>query len=297
MTSNDIWIEITAATVEHAIGEGLEKLGASETEVVIEVISLPRSGLLGLGARQAKVRIRRKPAESSGESAAPQIASAPARSAQSIDDDESAAPRTAAPREAEDNGPPRATATVEEQSREALGTLNQILALMGEKTEVRVAASDEEGVELEVKGDGSGILIGRHGQTLDALEYLINRLLARRYKDAVPVQIDTESYRARRRQQLERMALSMGEQAKREGKRVTLEPMAPRDRRIVHLALKDDPLVSTRSAGTGYMRALEIVPAEGRRERGSRERPQERSQEREPLGQQGGFKRGQKKIV
>jgi len=89
------------------------------------------------------------------------------------------------------------------------------------------------------------------------------------------------------------MALSMGEQAKRENKRVTLEPMPPRDRRIIHLALKDDPLVTTRSAGSGYMRALEIVPAEGRREPRSRER----SQEREPLGQQGGFKRGQKKIV
>jgi spoIIIJ-associated protein len=294
MTSNDNWIEITAATVESAIGEGLEKLGASETEVVIEVISLPRSGLLGLGARQAKVRIRRKPsAFSRGDAVAPQTSAAPQRSAQPLDDDEAGEPRSAGEREGEDNAPARATATVEEQSREALDTLNQILGLMGEKTEVRVAASDAEGIELEVKGDGSGILIGRHGQTLDALEYLINRLLARRYKDAVPVQIDTESYRARRRQQLERMALSMGEQAKRDGKRVTLEPMPPRDRRIIHLALKDDPLVSTRSAGTGYMRALEIVPAEGRRERGSRER----SQEREPLGQQGGFKRGQKKIV
>ena len=73
----------------------------------------------------------------------------------------------------------------------------------------------------------------------------------------------------------------------------TLEPIPPRDRRISHLALKDDPLVTTRSPGSGYMRALEIVPAEGKREPRSRER----SQEREPLGQQGGFKRGQKKIV
>ncbi|HTY54790.1 MAG TPA: RNA-binding cell elongation regulator Jag/EloR, partial [Candidatus Binataceae bacterium] len=254
-----------------------------------------RSGLLGLGARQAKVRIRRKPIEPPERAnAAPEARLTSTRAAaRSADDDEVPARDAAATRDSEDNAPSRASATVEEQSREALSMLNQILGLMGEKAEIRVAASDAEGIELEVKGDGSGILIGRHGQTLDALEYLINRLLARRYKDAAPIQIDTESYRARRRQQLERMALSMGEQAKRDGKRVTLEPMPPRDRRIIHLALKDDPLVTTRSAGSGYMRALEIVPAEGRRERGSRERPQER----EPLGQQGGFKRGQKKIV
>lgn len=294
MTPNNDWIEITAPTVDNAISEGLERLGASEGEVVIEVLNLPRSGLLGLGARQAKVRIRRKQAESAqSEIRAPQLAGSSTGSAPPSDEEEAGQREAASGRDSEEGAPVRERATLEEQSRESLALLSQILALMGEKTEVRVAASDAEGIELEVKGDGSGILIGRHGQTLDALEYLINRLLARRFKDAAPILIDTESYRARRRQQLERMALSMGEQAKRENKRVTLEPMPPRDRRIIHLALKDDPLVTTRSAGSGYMRALEIVPAEGRREPRSRER----SQEREPLGQQGGFKRGQKKIV
>ena len=127
---------------------------------------------------------------------------------------------------------------------------------------------DADTVELEIKGDGSGILIGRHGQTLDALEYLVNRILARRIKDAAPISLETESYRARRRQQLHRMALSMGEKAKREHKPVRLEPMPPRDRRMVHLALKDDPMITTRSAGEGLMRSIEIVPTEsGRRDR------------------------------
>ncbi len=117
--------------------------------------------------------------------------------------------------------------------------------------------------------------------------------------------IDTESYRARRRNQLERMALSMGERAKREHLKMVMEPMPPRDRRIVHLALKDDPLVTTRSTGEGYMRTIEIAPAEGRPERsggggGSRSRPRDRERERDseaPIGEQGGFKRGQKRIV
>ena len=123
---------------------------------------------------------------------------------------------------------------------------------MGEKTRgARSIEVDAETVELEIKGDGSGILIGRHGQTLDALEYIVNRILARRIKDAAPISLETEAYRARRRQQLHRMALSMGEKAKREHKPVRLEPMAPRDRRVVHLALKEDPMITTRSAGEG----------------------------------------------
>ena len=144
-----------------------------------------------------------------------------------------------------------------------MAILKQILEQMGEPTEVREIEVDAETVEIEIKGDGSGILIGRHGQTLDALEYIVNRILARRIKDAAPISLETEAYRARRRQQLHRMALSMGEKAKREHKPVRLEPMPPRDRRVVHLALKDDPMITTRSAGDGVMRAIEIVPADG----------------------------------
>jgi len=170
--------------------------------------------------------------------------------------------------------------------------LHQVLELMGEKAEVVQVGAGDDGIELEIKGDGSGILIGRHGQTLDALEYVVNRLVARKIKDAVPIVIDTEAYRARRRQQLERMALAMGERAKRERRPVTLDPMPPRDRRIIHLALKDDPLVVTRSSGSGFLRSLEIAPVEGRLERSERG-----GREREPIGQQGGFKHGQKRIV
>ena len=141
---------------------------------------------------------------------------------------------------------------------------------MGERAEVRQIEVDAESVELEIKGDGSGILIGRHGQTLDALEYIVNRVLARRIKDAAPISLETESYRSRRRQQLSRMALSVGERAKREHQAVRLDPMPPRDRRAVHLALKDDPMITTRSVGEGFMRSIEIAPADGgRRERGN----------------------------
>lgn len=310
--SNIDSIELEAATVEEATRGALEQLSAREDEVTIEVLATPRAGVLGLGARPARVRVTRKSAEAARpaeKTAAPDREPSPGAGANT--DDASAAGRK--------------NADQEEQRREATVILQQILEKMGEQAEVRQVEVDAESVELEIKGDGSGILIGRHGQTLDALEYIVNRILARRIKDAAPISLETESYRSRRRQQLHRMALSVGERAKREHQAVRLEPMPPRDRRVVHLALKDDPMITTRSAGDGFLRSIEIVPVDGggRRERGNqpaqsqpqsqsrgkgqgqgqaRERRREREHQPEQrkdeaLGEQGGFKHGQKRIV
>jgi spoIIIJ-associated protein len=324
-------IEISAATVEQAIKDALEQLGAREEDVVIEVLSTPRTGVLGLGSRQAKVRVGRRPelAATSGVQSPPPApttrAPSPARSEPSagtppaprleVQQQPSPPPRAAEPptapsappprarRRADDNEAqeadegPRKSADLAEQGSQAIEVLGQILELMGEKAAAQELSASQESIEIEIKGDGSGILIGRHGQTLDALEYLVNRVIARRIRDAVPIVLETESYRARRRDQLHRMALAMGEKAKRQHQAVKLDPMPPRDRRIVHLALKDDPLISTRSSGEGFMRAVEIVPAQSHREgRGGRRQDRER-QNTEAVGEQGGFKRGQKRIV
>ncbi len=309
-------IEITADSVEEATTEALAQLSARADEVAIEVLATSRAGVLGLGARQARVRVTRIAADTSAPADAPR-ADGPSSSAATAKK-----PLATGARSDDGAGPNRKSADQEEQRREATVILKQILEKMGERAEVNQIEVDAESVELEIKGDGSGILIGRHGQTLDALEYVVNRILARRIKDAAPISLETESYRSRRRQQLHRMALSVGERAKREHQTVRLDPMPPRDRRVVHLALKDDPMITTRSAGEGFLRSIEIVPVEGsgRRERANqpgqsesqgeakgvghgRGRPREREREREPerkddaIGEQGGFKHGQKRIV
>ena len=299
--NNNEPIEITAATVDEAIKQALEQLGAQEDDVVIEVLATPRAGVLGLGARQARVRVTHRSGNvaTSGVQSpppAPAREGAPRREAQAPGEDAEDAPRAE-----------RQPADLEQLTREATDVLGKVLELMGERAEVVQSNGDPDSVELEIKGDGSGILIGRHGQTLDALEYLVNRIVARRIRDAAPVVLETESYRARRRQQLHRMALSMGERAKRDHRPVTLDPMPPRDRRVIHLALKDDPMLTTRSSGDGFLRSIEIVPAGGspRRERGggdggggeSRGRRRPRPERQEAVGEQGGFKHGQKRIV
>ena len=303
--SNNEPIEITAATVDEAIKEALEQLGAQEDDVVIEVLATPRAGVLGLGARQARVRV----AHRAGNIATSGVQSPPPAPAR-----ERARPRQEPPRRDEGEEAPRAErqpADLDQLAREATDVLGKVLELMGERAEVVPSNGDPDSVELEIKGDGSGILIGRHGQTLDALEYLVNRIVARRIRDAAPVVLETESYRARRRQQLHRMALSMGERAKRDHRPVTLDPLPPRDRRVIHLALKDDPMLSTRSSGDGFLRSIEIVPAgeSPRRERGGggggggenrgrrRPRPERPPERQDAVGEQGGFKHGQKRIV
>src|SRR5260370_6136767 len=253
-------IELAAASVEEATREALEQLSAREDEVTIEVLAIPRAGVLGLGARQARVRVTRNAANADKDAASTRASS------------HSSAPRSernqAGGANPDDGGAAaRKSAGQEEQRREATVILQQILEKMGERAEVSQVEVDAEWVELEIKGDGSGILIGRHGQTLDALEYIVNRILARRIKDPAPISLETESYRARRRQQLHRMALSVGERAKRERQPVRLDPMPPRDRRVVHLALKDDPLITTRSAGERILRTNYSVPRQEHRPR------------------------------
>jgi spoIIIJ-associated protein len=336
MSESNEAIEVTAPSVDEAIRQALDQLGAAEDDVVIRVLSTPRAGMLGLGARQARVRVERRAAEGarsgvmSPPPAPPQRQPEPTRQPpQRLPHPTPRPPQERAERRVEapvrreesaasdDEGTAgRKAAGLDDQVREATTILSQILELMGERGEISTTEEDSEGIELVIKGDGSGLLIGRHGQTLDSLEYLVNRIQARRVKDAVPITVDTESYRERRRRQLHRMALSMAEQTKREHAPVTLDPMPPRDRRIVHLALKDDPLITTRSTGDGFLRVVEIIPVGERREgtggrggrprggggggggggRGREHEPEPARERDQPIGQQGGFKHGQKRM-
>jgi spoIIIJ-associated protein len=145
--------------------------------------------------------------------------------------------------------------------------LAEVLGHIGVSCIIEPRPGEEPGVTiLDVTGDSSGLLIGRRGQTLDALDYLINRVVARPGADSSGrVVIDVEHYRERRREYLETLARRLGEKAKQTRRVVTLNPMSPRDRRVVHLALQDDQALATRSQGDGYYRKVLILPAAGRR--------------------------------
>ena len=126
--------------------------------------------------------------------------------------------------------------------------------------EVLEEGEREDEVVVSCAGDDLGVLIGRHGQTIDSIQYLVNAIVFRAGAHSKPVSVDAAGYRERRRSLLESLALRSAERAKRDGEAVALEPMSPLERRIVHMRLRDVEGVSTRSEGDEPNRHVVVVP-------------------------------------
>jgi spoIIIJ-associated protein len=141
-------------------------------------------------------------------------------------------------------------------AREAL---RNMLTRMGIEAAVRVG-EDEERIVLDVVGSEAGLVIGKKGQTLDALQYLVNKIVNRDREGRKPIVVDSEGYRDRRADSLVELAHRLGEKAIRTGRVIGVNPMSPHDRRIIHLALDKVPGVTTRSEGEGSFRRLLIIP-------------------------------------
>ena len=136
-----------------------------------------------------------------------------------------------------------------------------LLERMGIKTEVE-GFLKEGNLYLEIKGDRDGILIGKHGRTLESLQMLINRMVNKQLKNSVRVVLDIDDYRKRRSDNIAQMAHRLGEKAKRTGHSLTVGPFNAYDRRIIHLTLKEDPSLKTESLGEGELKKIKIIPFE-----------------------------------
>lgn len=238
-------VEADGNSIDEAIDSALKLLETTRDRVEIEILGSATRGLFGIGSRKARVRATlRGPLDAElapqEEEFTPPVRPAPARSASST------AGRAAAP---------------DHQATErALRVLQEVTQRIGVTAGV-AAREEDDHIVLELTGDSTGVLIGRRGQMLDALEYIINRIVGRDEGTSTRFVVDSQGYRARRREALEDLARRMGEQAKRKKRAVTLNPMSPRDRRIVHMILRDDLSLNTKSSGKGYFRKLIIIPA------------------------------------
>lgn len=206
-------LEEEGPTPEEAVEVGLGKLGLPREYVLVETLDEGARGFLGLGGREARVRLTVTPA---GE-------------------------------------------------RLLLGrrTLREFLERMGVEAEIQ--AREAQGLlRLEIRGGDAGLLIGKQGQTLESINFLVGRILGRQLGERVQIEIDVGGYLERRRQLLEQKALRLAEQVKSTGESVTLEPMSSVDRRTIHLALKRDTQVRTGSLGEGALRRLVITPVDRR---------------------------------
>jgi len=254
------FVETEGDTIDAAIASALKLLGVEREKITVEIISEGRKGILGFGAQKAKVRAELR---------------TPTRSSSEADEVEDAAE------------PPPTVIENSEVVEKAHASLEQILRLMGIKATVRKkrSANGEETI-LAIQAENSGLLIGRKGQTLEALQYLVTRIAGERPGSEEPhVVVDIEGYRERRRKSLEDMALRLGEKAKRQRKTVTVDALSAADRRIIHAALQDDPWVSTKSLGQGSYRRLLIIPEGDRKRREGTEAPASERQRATPSPQ------------
>lgn len=143
----------------------------------------------------------------------------------------------------------------------ASDVLNSLIESMGLSAEVTVSQGETNSlpVTLDINGDDLGILIGRRGQTLAALQYIIRLIVAEKLKMWVPLNIDVAGYKKRRYESLRNLALRLAEQVKRNQRMLTLEPMPADERRMIHITLANHPDVATQSMGEGEMRKVAIL--------------------------------------
>jgi spoIIIJ-associated protein len=155
--------------------------------------------------------------------------------------------------------------TLTEKREEAAGVLREILERMRVDAEVS-AFDDGERIILDAHGSESGLVIGKKGATLDALQYLVSRIVFRSPGDASPIVVDAEGYRGRREDSLVDLARRLAEKAVRSGRPVPVEPMSAQDRKVVHNTLAEHPGVTTESEGDGNARRVVIFPKRGEAE-------------------------------
>ncbi len=246
-------LETTGADIPDAIRKGLATLGANRDDVEVEVVEEPSRGVFGLGAREARVRLTVKPAPETPASPAiiaPAEAPAPAAPAAEV-----AAPAAT---------PPAADACPEANAARA--TLLDLLGRMGVRdVEVDVSWSepdpDDEEVSLvlTVRAPDDD-LVGQRGETLEALQHITRLLVGHEQEKFTRLLVDVNGHKARRRATLSQLAKRLAQQAIDTRRRVALEPMPPDERRVVHLALRQNPDVRTESIGEGDRRKVTIIP-------------------------------------
>lgn len=274
-------VVVSGKTVEDAINNGLAMLGVRRDQVDVEIITEGSRGVLGFGAEHARVRLAVKVP------AAPPVAETPPPPPPAKREGPRFRERRPArePRHAEEvrqveevsvAEEPRPAADVRETriepgegTPEAVGqeVLDELLRLMGVRAAVDTYLGEDladEGqpapIVLNITGEDLGILIGRRGETLRALQYLVRLMVSHRVKHWTNLVVDVESYLARRRNALESLANRVADQAIRSGRTQALEPMPPYERRLVHIALRKHPRVTTQSVGEGERRKVTIVP-------------------------------------
>jgi spoIIIJ-associated protein len=259
-------IEFYAANVEEAVAKAATRLGIDRAQLSYRVVDQGNSGFLGIGARDARIEVDAPSVASGEELTVPEavaettptdevVVDEPATEADAVEEESQPVEVDIAPEPREDAEEIPQDAVDETEER-----IIALLAAMG--FEARVEVYDAGGfVAVDVSTDDTALFIGQKGETIDALQYLINASVNRTRSSRVRVVLDAEGYRQRRVEALQGMAHRSARKALREDRPVELPPMNPAERRVVHLFLRDNPRVTTESEGAGDSRRVLVSPS------------------------------------
>ena len=244
----------TGRTVEEAEEQALAALDADRSEVEVEILNRGRQGFLGIGGELAEIRVTR-------------IGATPAAAPERMDPDvDAAAEDEPDPLDepAPDDGPaPVLTVTADTPAGTAVQAIQRILTAVGAEVDVTLRSEHDElagGPVIDINGPDSGLLIGRRGNTLHSLQFIVQSIVRQQFDEDVRVAVDVEQYRQRREDSLREMADRVADRVLQTGRSITLEPMAPADRRVIHLYLGEREGIRTESVGFGDSRKVQIIP-------------------------------------
>ena len=270
-------IRVSAKTLDDAITEALIQLGVTSDRLEYNVIEKGSAGFLGIGMKQAVIEAWKKEEkaeepeiEDFKEAVKEEISSImeePVKKEESVKEKKESPKQVKEkpakmPKEKKEEPvkEEQVLAKVEEQTIKAVEQfLKDTLKAMDMDVEITSSIDEDGALYVDMKGEHMGILIGKRGQTLDALQYLANRVANKHQSGYVRVKLDTENYRARREETLKHLAKNIAHKVKRNRRPVVLEPMNPYERRIIHSALQSDPYVTTHSEGEDPYRKVVVT--------------------------------------
>jgi spoIIIJ-associated protein len=262
-------IRVSAKTVDDAITEALIQLGVTSDQLEYEVIEKGSAGFLGIGMKQAVIEARRKIVKE--EPAVEDIIKEVRTEVVKKELEEQSKPKQKKEKKintsmeiSEKEGSPVKKVSepipVESTTIQAVESfLKDTLKAMHMEVEIHSEIDSDGILSIDMRGENVGILIGKRGQTLDSLQYLSNRVANKNQDGYVRVKLDTENYRARRKATLENLAKNIAYKVKKTRRAVSLEPMNPYERRIIHAALQSDPRVTTHSEGEEPYRKVVVT--------------------------------------
>ena len=280
-------IETTGKTTEDALKAALAELGLTRDEVSVEIVTMPKSGFFGIGAVPAKLRVsfddgRPEPRPAPEREKKPTADKKPAPERNPVSEKKPAAPKT--PKAKGPAAPARAAESAAQpagsREKEAETFLRGLLERMGVECTITIAPREGGGMDITLDGENMGAVIGRKGETLDAIQHLVNYTVNRGSDKHMHINVDAEGYRSKREETLVNLAHKMAAKVLKYKRSMAFEPMNSYERHVIHTALQDVEGVSTNSIGTepnrrvvvNYERPAGEITESQRRDRGRRER-------------------------